>query len=242
MGMLELNAILDIVTLILLALGGYALVLLKAGTEAAVKTSAEEAAKATIQQLQWPAELARELQKTRGVERQELRFKSYGALWKELRPLAIYDETIINRKIVSDLSSKLSDWYFSECGGLLLTPQARDFYFALQDLLRATSKFPEDWDTDRSGTSEGDQKLIFQDVLAARSAAEAISVLDYLSTGAFEDWQNQAASLAKKWREGIRDVAATWKELDRGQRFATLQQVGSVLRTSLVNDLDSRVR
>lgn len=64
--MLELNAILDIVTLILLALGGYALVLLKAGTEAAVKTSAEEAAKATIQQLQWPAELARELQKTRG--------------------------------------------------------------------------------------------------------------------------------------------------------------------------------
>lgn len=65
MGMLELNAILDIVTLILLALGGYALVLLKAGTEAAVKTSAEEAAKATIQQLQWPAELARELQKTR---------------------------------------------------------------------------------------------------------------------------------------------------------------------------------
>lgn len=143
---------------------------------------------------------------------------------------------------MSDLSSKLSDWYFSECGGLLLTPQARDFYFALQDLLRATSKFPEDWDTDRSGTSEGDQKLIFQDVLAARSAAEAISVLDYLSTGAFEDWQNQAASLAKKWREGIRDVAATWKELDRGQRFATLQQVGSVLRTSLGNDLDSRVR
>ena len=103
-----------------------------------------------------PQSLRGSFKRQGGVERQELRFKSYGALWKELRPLAIYDETIINRKIVSDLSSKLSDWYFSECGGLLLTPQARDFYFALQDLLRATSKFPEDWDTDRSGTSEGD--------------------------------------------------------------------------------------
>jgi hypothetical protein len=240
--MLDLNAVLNIVTLVLLALGGYALVLLKAGTEAAVKTSAEEAAKATIQQLQWPAELARELQKTRGVERQELRFKSYGALWKELRPLAIYDETVMNRKTVNDLTSKLSDWYFSECGGLLLTPQARDFYFALQDLLRATSRFPEDWDADRSGASEGDQKLIFQKVLKARGAEGAISVLDYLSTGAFEDWQNQAASLAKEWRKGINDVAASWKELDRRERFATLQQAGSVLRTSLTNDLDSRVR
>ena len=240
--MLDLNAILNIVTLVLLALGGYALVLLKAGTEAAVKTSAEEAAKATIQQLQWPAELARELQKTRGVERQELRFKSYGALWKELRPLAIYDETVMNRKTVNDLTSKLSDWYFSECGGLLLTPQARDFYFALQDLLRATSRFPEDWDADRSGASEGDQKFIFQNVLKARSAEGAISVLEYLSTGALEDWQNQAATLAKEWRKGINDVAATWKELDRRQRFATLQQTGSVLRTSLTNDLDSRVR
>lgn len=239
--LIELSPILDLVTLILVAAGGYALVLLKAGTEAAVKTSAEEAAKAAIRQLQWPAELARELQKTRGVERQELRFKSYGALWKELRPLAIYDETIISRKMVGDLSSKLSDWYFSECGGLLLTPQARNFYFALQDLLRATSKFPEEWDADRAGASEGDQKLIFRKVLEARSA-EGASVLDYLSTGAFENWQDQAATLAEKWRRGIIEVAAAWKQLDRKQRFATLQQVGSVLRTSLVIDLDSRLR
>ena len=77
--MLDLNVILQVLTLVLLAVGGYGLRLLKTGTEAAVKTSAEEAAKATIQQLKWPGELARELQKTRGVERQELRFKSYGA-------------------------------------------------------------------------------------------------------------------------------------------------------------------
>jgi hypothetical protein len=70
----------------------YMLFLLKT----AAKTTAEETAKAVIQQLVWPEELARELQKSRGVERQELRFKSYGALWKELRPLAIYDSTMIN--------------------------------------------------------------------------------------------------------------------------------------------------
>ena len=240
--MLDLNAILNLLMLVLLVLGGYGLFLLRTATEAAVKTSAEEAAKATIQQLQWPAELARELQKTRGVERQELRFKSYGALWKELRPLAIYDAKVINKKAVGDLSSKLSNWYFSECGGLLLTPQARDFYFALQDLLRATSRVPEEWDADRSKESEGDQKLIFRAVLTARSADEAVSVLDYFSTGAFEDWQNEATDLGKKWREGIKDVAAAWNELDEGQRFATLQQVGSILRTSLVNDLESRLR
>jgi hypothetical protein len=138
--MTDLNAIMNLLILILLALGGSVLM----ATRAAVKTSAEEAAKAAIRQLQWPAELARELQKTRGIGRQELRFKSYGGLWKELRPLAIYDDDEIDREKVGDLSSKLSTWYFSECGGLLLTPQARDFYFSLQDLLRATLKVSEE--------------------------------------------------------------------------------------------------
>jgi hypothetical protein len=186
--------------------------------------------------------LTRELQKTRGVERQEQRFKSYGALWKELRPLAIYDAAVIDKKVVSDLSLKLSDWYFSECGGLLLTPQARDFYFALQDLLRTTSTCPGDWDANRSEESKGDQQSILRAVLTEKSANGAIGVLDYLSSGGFEDWQNKAPNLAKEWRKGINDVAADWNKLDRRQRFATLQQVGSVLRTTLANDLESRVR
>lgn len=245
--MLDLNAILDVVTMVLLALGGYGLFLLRTGTEAAVKTSAEEAARATIQQLQWPMELARELQKTRGVERQELRFKSYGGLWKELRRLAIYDATVINKEVTSELSTKLSDWYFSENGGLLLTPQARNFYFALQDLLRATAKSSQDWSADRSEDYEGAHREIFhKDVLIAqqddKAIGEAIGVFDYFSKGAFEDWQTMAADYGKKWREGIDKIAAGWNELDERQRFATLQQVGSILRTSLVNDLESRLR
>jgi len=240
--MFDFSTVMDVLTVVLLGAGGYALVLLRTGTDAAVKTAAEEAAKATIQQLQWPAELTRELQKTRGIERQELRFKSYAGLWTELRPLAIYDPTAINRKAMGELSLKLSDWYFSENGGLLLTPQARDFYFALQDLLRATSRSPEDWEADRSEESEDTLRGMIRDLLAATKSDGALGALDYISARAFQDWEEQAVALGGKWRMGINDLAAVWTRLDGRQRFATIQQAGSVLRTSLSTDLESRVR
>ena len=233
--MTYLNEILDPLILVLLALGAYGIM----ATKAAVKTSAEEAAKEAIRQLQWPRALARELQKTRGIERQELRFKSYGALWKELRPLAIYDDTAIDKKAVSDLSLMLSNWYFSECGGLLLTPQARDFCFALQDLLRATSNESEEWSVARFEEPEGDRHHIFRTVLESWSY-DAISVFDYFGEGKFENWPEEASDLGKKWRTGIQGIAAAWNKLDEKQRFASLQQVGSKLRTSLVTDLESR--
>ena len=234
--MAYINEILNLVILVLMALGSYALI----ATKAAVKTSAEEAAKEAIQQLQWPAELTRELQKSRGIERQELRFKSYGALWKELRPLAIYDDTVIDKKTVSELSMKLSDWYFSESGGLLLTPQARDFYFALQDLLRISSRTPEEWSAVRFEESEMNRHQILRTVLEAKNSY-AIGVLDYFQEGKFENWPKEASDLGKKWRAGIKEIAAAWNELDGRQRFAVLQQVGSKLRTSLVTDLESRL-
>jgi hypothetical protein len=240
--MADFNALLQVLTLILLGVGGYGLFLLRAGTEAAVRTSAEEAARAAIQQLKWPAELARELQKTRGVERQELRFKSYGALWKELRPLAIYDAAAIDRTAACTLSARLSDWYFSECGGLLLTPQARDFYFALQDLLRVTSKTQAAWVIERPGEAGVSAKETFAAVLEAKQAKGALDTLAYVSSGMIDDWQQAAPAHAAQWRTGVNAVAAAWNELDNGQRFATLQQVGSILRTSLVNDLESRAR
>jgi hypothetical protein len=240
--MLDVNTLLNGLTVVLLAVGGYLLFLLRAGTEAAVKASAEAAARETIRQLQWPAELAREIQKSRGIERQELRFKSYGMLWKELRPLAVYDATPIDKNVVTTLSSKLSDWYFSENGGLLLTPQARDFYFALQDLLRITSKLPEEWDVERSEELVGAQQDVFSSALTRSRASETIAVLDYFSKGDFDGWQIDAAEQGRLWRNGINRVAAHWNELDARQRFATLQQAGSKLRTCLATDLESRLR
>jgi len=243
--MLDWAVTLQLLNLAFLGVGGYLLFLLKTGAEATVKTSAEEGVKAAIRKLEWPAELARELQKARGTERQELRFKSYGGLWKELRPLAIYDATIIDRKTVGDLYAKLTNWYFSECGGLLLTPQARDFYFALQDLLRVTSGIPADWRADRSNQFEGNADATFRRLLEQSTNAEtkeALRVFDYFSKGAFADWQDEAIVFGKIWRHAVQHLGAAWTHLSEPQRFAVLQQVGSKLRTGLVNDLESRLR
>jgi hypothetical protein len=243
--MLDATPILGAVSLLLTGVLGYAVFLLKTGTEAAVRTTAEEMAKATVQQLQWPGELARELQKTRGVERQELRYQSYGALWKALRPLAIYDAAPISKEVVRQLSLSLSNWYFSECGGFLLTSQARYFYFAVQDLLQATSRLPADWDADRSEEAQGDQNARLTSLAERRSADKAIGelggVLKYFKAEAYESWHESAPDLGRTWRKGISKLSGSWMELDGKERFTVLQQAGSLLRTSLVNDVEARL-
>ena len=193
--------------------------------------------------------LALEFQKTRGVERQELRYKSYGTLWKELRPLAIYDASVINKKVVGELSRDLSNWYFSENGGLLLTPQAREFYFALQNLLRNTFSIANKWKVDRSEVSEGKQKEILREVLIRfaddkyeESLEKPSDVLKYFEDADFEYWQEIAPTKGRTWRKGINYVAEEWDKLNNEQRFAILQQAGSILRTSLTIDLESRLR
>ena len=234
------NSLLQILTFLALPAIAYLIFLLKAGTEAAVRASAEEAAKAAIQELRWPGELARELQKTRGVERQESRYKSYAALWKRLRPLAIYETLAIDKKVVSELSNELSNWYFSESGGLLLTPQARGFYFALQDLLRAISGTAYSWVVERPRT-HGNEPTILLALLEDRRATTAIEAFHFVSTGSLEDWRRDAANSATNWKAGLNALADDWQHLDNDQRFATLQQAGSILRSSLTNDLESRL-
>src|SRR5262249_33685939 len=137
---------------------------------------------------------------------------------------------------------KLSNWYFSACGGLLLTPQARDFYFALQDLLRATSNSPDDWEVVRPQESGENERDLFKAVVRAKGTTEAVSAFEYIKSDALDEWQTLAPGHAQNWRKGINAIADKWGELDNAQRFLMLQQVGSVLRTSLANDLESRLR
>ena len=160
---------------------------------------------------------------------------------RKLRPLAVYDNTVIDKEVVRKLISGLTEWYFSECGGLLLTQQARDFFFALQDILRTASLIPEEWRAVRSEKPKGGHKSILQALLRARNSDDAISVLNYFSQGKFDDWQERAIDLGGKWKSGIRKIGAAWMEINEGERFAALQQVGSILRTTLVIDLDSRL-
>ena len=240
--MIDWPAVSGFVVSALLAVGAYALYLLKKATEASITKAAEQGALEAIKTLRWPAELGRELQKGRGLERQELRFKSYAALWKQLRPLAIYDTAPIARTGARDLSSKLSDWYFSDSGGLLLTRQSRDFYFALQDLLGIVSRSPDDWVAERTPGAEGTLRKEFRSLLEARSAAGALAALSYVEQEHFDDWPEAAPAHAEAWRADVRALADHWQELSSSERFTALQQTGSLLRTCMVNDLESRVR
>ena len=205
---------------------------------AGAKTAAEEGTKAAIKIANWPIELRQEIEKSRGLERQELRFKSYGDLWKRLRPLAIYSVEPVNRASLRALSDDLSDWYFSECGGMFLLPHARESYFALQDFARAVGAV-EDWEC---GRYDGPHREIFGEVLTRFGLNDALRMREALSATDLRSWPGDIEKRSKGWRKDIEQLAARWGELDERQRFAIIQQIGSVLRTNLVNDVESRLR
>jgi hypothetical protein len=65
--------------------------------------------------------------------------------------------------------------------------------------------------------------------------------MDYFSKGDYEQWREKGSVQGKTWREEMTKIAEGWGTLDEYQRFAVLQQLGSKLRTSLSNDLESRM-
>lgn len=63
----------------------------------------------------------------------DLRITRYEKLWKELSPLAKYGRTtVLSHEQIADLITALTTWYF-DTGGLVLSSEAREDYFALQD-------------------------------------------------------------------------------------------------------------
>ncbi len=64
------------------------------------------------------------------------RLEVYRDLWKRLKPLARYSpERPITYQIAKDTSEKLRDWYF-DVGGIYLSRESRDPYFALKQALQ----------------------------------------------------------------------------------------------------------
>jgi hypothetical protein len=182
--------------------------------------------------------LARELEKTRGTERQELRFTSYGKLWAEMRPLAIYDDSPIDQTTMGEMSRALSGWYFSEQGGLMLTSHNRDLYFALQDLVSAVAEQPG-WQGERMR----EPRAPFLAVLDRRELTAARALVEHLGDVDVSGWPSAGIeTLARGWRKDVAKLVEEWPELDGKERFAVLQQVASVLRTCLTNDVESRLR
>jgi hypothetical protein len=230
----SISAMLSAATFVLVGIATLILAL----SRKAVETAATEGAKTAIKNINWPTELSQAIQKARGVERQELRFQCYGALWSKLRPLALYGNTPFDKARAQALSTELTDWYFSACGGLLLTSQAREFYFALQDLLREISSIPEDWTVRRSAS---EQKVLFAEVLKREKLDSAQDTLRYMESAQFGNWLMDAPVKGPAWRTDLKKLAGHWLTLGEDERYAVLQQVGSALRTSLTNDVESRM-
>ena len=240
---MDLGAAFSGITLVVLIVGGYLLKLAQQVLEAGVRQSAASGAQIAIENVNWPRKLGQELEKVRGTERQELRYAAYAALWAKQRPLAIYDAALVDGAVVGKLSGELTDWYFSPAGGLLLTRQVRDFYFALQDLLRSAAAAPP-WHAERAVDG---YRATFVAVLEREQLPGAMATLGYLASfdepGAdLGDWPRTAPDMARSWRTDISKLGAGWEGLSADEGFAVLQQVGSVLRTSMVNDIESRLR
>jgi hypothetical protein len=173
----------------------------------------------------------------RGEERQSLRLMAYGELWSVMRPLALYGgRGDFDSRDAASLSSKLSDWYFSEHGGFLLTTPLRTFYFAFQDLLRAVER-TADWYAVRPTDPDG---AMMQEEFTKLSR-DADRVYQYLDTGGAPDWTGPSTNrIAKLWGRLLKEVVAR-TDLDEQTRFVVLQQGASVLRTAMTRDVESRL-
>lgn len=243
-----LQAIADIATLGLALLVAVILAFWKAvktALDVFVKTGTEEGVKRWFESDKWPEELGRALEKSRGIQRQELRFESYGDLWSRLQPLSVYAEGNLSREKVRALSESLMKWYFTHFGGMLLTPHALEFYFAMQELARSARDAP-DWETPRIS---GDHKEKFKNILEGKGKNileekvlnEALKIINDLDDPETDlgKWYPEKTG---NWKTAIQMLGNQWSALNEEERFVVLQQVGSILRTVLTKDIESRLR
>lgn len=230
---MDLGEVLNLILLALVAIGALAWRLVGLGAERAVTAQVEE----LVSELNRASVLARELEKTRATERQELRFESYGALWAEMKPLAIYDDSPVDPGTMQTLSKALSTWYFSAKGGLMLTSHNRELYFALQDLVSSVADQPG-WEGERTR----DPRRSFLAVLDREELASARALIDHLERTDISTWPEGVEPLARGWHADVKAIAKEWPRLESAEHFAVLQQVASVLRASLTFDVESRLR
>ena len=159
-------------------------------------------------QQNWPLELARILEQSRGTERQTRRFDSYRSLWSKLRPLASYDDSVINQETSARLLADLRNWYFDDGGGLVATPWVREMYLAVQDLLRYTAT-TGNWVARRT---DGARQLFIErlekrgGLARARAFREAIREHDLLEGRPPAD----SKELAAGGRADMRSVCEQW--------------------------------
>ncbi|MCW7541142.1 hypothetical protein OOT46_25340 [Aquabacterium sp. A7-Y] len=181
------------------------------------------------------AKLRTDLQQQVARDLLNKRFDAYGRLWSTLKPLAIYSDEVLSPPKVQHLAEALTHWYFSADGGMFLTTNAREFYFALQETLQAAADL-KGWKCIRRPE---DVERRFRDFLGSIPMPQGFS-LNRLAHPETLD--------ATQWRQVCKAVAVAMRALPstggsdvNDTVFATVQQVSSVLRTVLAHELHTRL-
>jgi hypothetical protein len=123
-----------------------------------------------------------------------------------------------------------------------MTSHVRDFYFALQDLVRSVGNAPDDWQCQRIFDDGRSMLQGFQSILRGMNLENALEVTEKLDNVSLEDWPTITLEDGRRWRTDVNTLGSRWSELDEREKFVVLQQVGSVLRTMLAHDVESRLR
>jgi hypothetical protein len=168
------------------------------------------------------------------------RFESYGALWAKMKRLAIYTGAPFGGNDARALEAELSEWYFSDKGGLLLTLEAREFYFALQDTLRAACRAP-DW---KCHPRPPDTRENFK-ALLTRIAGNEPALMSCASLIRKDEPERLEHAT---WRVACKAVASEIEKLANQRTsqacddiYCALQQISSILRTKLAAEVRSRL-
>lgn len=176
------------------------------------------------------------------VNRQLLakRFEAYTLLWTKMGPLAIYGDASFGRADAQTLERELSTWYFSDKGGLLLTAEARDFYFALQGALHAAGKFP-DWRCEKRPT---DTRTPFNELIAeVAKKDDRLTPCERLIEKKTPERMKPGLWLdtCKAVMEKLADAKTLQTPEGCDLTYCAIQQISSILRTRLAAEVRSRL-
>ncbi len=180
-----------------------------------------------------------DIAKQRSTDLLNRRFAAYGKLWLQMHPLAVYSSETFNADAARSTSKDLSNWYFSDSGGLFLSTTARDFYFALQDTLKTFSDAVKLQKVPHIDGRNTFTKMLKLDKAIAWKYRKCVQ--------AYEDEQPERMP-GKDWLHLCRELSPhALKELAKDPvhgsslAFCMAQQVSSALRTRLAHELQTRL-
>jgi len=171
-------------------------------------------------------------------DRLSKRFEAYGNLWQCMYPTAIYTALPFGPEQVRGYAEDLSRWYFSPAGGFLLTPEARQVYFPLQGVLGDLGRLSEWTCHPRPNDPEVAFHVFLADLVKEQPhLAEHVKKMNRPETVGKEGWKAIGTAISAK----LKSMVENDPQKNAGNAvFVAVQQLSSLLRTVVVQDLQSR--